>query len=112
MGPGLGISTSLGAYDPPIPDPYANERTLFDRDRVLAISAESKLGDNSPPVERTLTDLALSPDQIDTLRALPSSDGVTLDPDLIGANSDLLNGTGESSLYDAIANRQGQTDCK
>lgn len=82
MGPGLGISTALGVYDPPIPDPYANERTLFDKNRILAISAESKLGDNSPPVERTLLDMALSPDQ------------------------------GESSLYDAVTGREGQSSCE
>jgi len=82
----------IGNYDSTIPDPYPNERTLFDRDRVLAISAEAKLGDNSPPVERTLLDMALSPDQVDAIRALPSM--------------------GESSLYDAVTGREGQSSCE
>ena len=118
----------IGEYDKTIPDPYPDERTLFDGDRVLSISAESKLGDNSPPVERTLTDLALSSNQIDTLRGLPSRDGTTLDPDLIQAGSDLLNGINnqldllsnipepddsvEGSLYDSISDRKGQKNCQ
>lgn len=117
----------IGNYDRTIPDPYPNERTLFDRDRVLAISAEAKLGDNSPPVERTLLDMALSPDQIDAIRALPSM-GRNLVADVARIGSDALNnglsrdevadqlrpvlGTGESSLYDAVTGREGQSSCE
>jgi hypothetical protein len=46
--PGIDYGSVLGTYGPAIPAPYPSERTLFDRDRILAISAESKLGETSP----------------------------------------------------------------
>jgi hypothetical protein len=96
MDPGFGLSTKLGVYDPPIPDPYGSERTLFDRDRILAISIESKLGDNSPPEDDTVIDLTLSAEQLDRLKSV----------------SPLATDLGESTLYDAIVDREGQTNCE
>jgi hypothetical protein len=96
MDPGFGLSTKLGVYDPPIPDPYGSERTLFDRNRILAISIESKLGDNSPPEDDTVIDLTLSAEQLDRLKSV----------------SPLATDLGESTLYDAIVDREGQTNCE
>jgi hypothetical protein len=114
MDPGFGLSTKLGAYDPPIPDPYGSERTLFDKDRILAISIESKVGDNSPPEDNTTLDLALSPDQLETLKTF--GDGsVRLGERLLNGQdvnlSDLVS-DGESTLYDTIVGREGQTNCE
>jgi hypothetical protein len=119
MDPGFGLSTKLGAYDPPIPDPYGSERTLFDKDRILAISIESKVGDNSPPEDNTTLDLALSSQQLDILksastRALGLGErelnglGDISPSDLESVNTDL----GESTLYDTIVGREGQTNCE
>jgi hypothetical protein len=114
MDPGFGLSTKLGAYDPPIPDPYGSERTLFNKDRILAISIESKVGDNSPPEDNTTLDLALSPDQLEVLKTF--GDGsVRLGERLLNGQdvnlSDLVS-DGESTLYDTIVGREGQTDCE
>ncbi len=86
--PGVDYGSVLGTYGPAIPAPYPSERTLFDRDRVLAISAESKLGETSPQ-PTTLLESVLSPDQVERLKS-----------------------TGESSLYDAVVGREGKTDCE
>lgn len=83
---GLGFKSTLGVYSGTIPDPYSKERTLFDKNRVLAISAESKITDDDL-AEPSLLDSILSPDQIEAMKS------------------------GESSLYDAIVGREGQTDC-
>ena len=120
MDPGFGLSTSLGAYDPPIPDPFGSEKTLFDKNRVLAISVESKLGENSPPEDNTVLDLALSDSQLSALKSTSSralglgesllngSDEGDFSPDLGSFASDL----GESTLYDLITGREGKTDCE
>lgn len=106
----------LGNYGPPLPDPYDNERTLFNRDRILAISLESKLAeDNSPPEDGTLLDTTLSPGQLQLLKSITGTDD-----DVIRAGSDILNGTGNgetegtgsSTLYDRIVGREGQTSCE
>jgi hypothetical protein len=114
MDPGFGLSTKLGAYDPPIPDPYGSERTLFNKDRILAISIESKVGDNSPPEDNTTLDLALSPDQLEVLKTF--GDGsVKLGESLLNGqdvNLSDLGSDGESTLYDTIVGREGQTDCE
>jgi hypothetical protein len=98
--PGVDYGSVLGTYGPAIPAPYPSERTLFDRDRILAISAESKLGETSPQ-PRQLLDSVLSPDQIGILKGTGSVSGDTT-------------GTvpGESSLYDAITDREGKTACE
>jgi hypothetical protein len=129
LDPGLNLDTTLGVYDDTIPDPFDQERTLFDRDRILSISLESKLGDNSPPVENTVLDSTLSPEQLGRLKSV-SSRGITDGPLSSNLNRDILSsdlggreineGTplvtspsgGESSLYDDIVNRRGQTDCE
>jgi hypothetical protein len=119
MDPGFGLSTKLGAYDPPIPDPYGSEKTLFNKDRILAISIESKVGDNSPPEDNTTLDLALSSQQLNRLKSASTrslglgerelnSLGDISPSDLESVNSDL----GESTLYDTIVGREGQTDCE
>jgi hypothetical protein len=110
----------LGSYGPPLPDPYDNERTLFNRDRILAISLESKLAeDNSPPEDSTLLDTVLSPGQLQLLKSISGTDG-----NAIQLGSDILNGLvtpdiGEtiapeegSTLYDRIVDREGQTNCE
>jgi len=139
MTPGLGISTKLGSYDSAIPDPHGSERTLFDRDRVLSISIDSKIGDNSPPIDDTLVDSSLSPDQNDRIRRLSSSIGSNGISRSAGIGSRILNGdldydlveldtgrgdslnsenfaglsdTGESSLYDSLVEREGKTNCE
>jgi hypothetical protein len=98
--PGVDYGSVLGTYGPAIPAPYPAERTLFDRDRILAISAESKLGETSPQ-PRQLLDSVLSPDQIGILKGTGSVSGDTA-------------GTvpGESSIYDAITAREGKTACE
>lgn len=98
--PGVDYGSVLGTYGPAIPAPYPSERTLFDRDRILAISAESKLGETSPQPKQLL-DSVLSPNQIGILKGTGSVSGETA-------------GTvpGESSLYDAITDREGQTNCE
>lgn len=111
----------LGSYGPPLPDPYDNERTLFNRDRILAISLESKLADdNGPPDDGVLLNAALSPEQTQLLKSISGSgEEVTR----IGSN--ILNGNsepgsiiptaasdGESTLYDVIVGREGQTNCE
>ena len=119
----------LGSYGPPLPDPYDNERTLFNRDRILAISLESKLAeDNSPPEDGTLLDTVLSPGQLQLLKSISGVGDST--------GSDILNGLvtpetgifapgpgdatqpgsdaldpGESTLYDRIVDREGETNC-
>jgi hypothetical protein len=90
----------LGSYGPPLPDPYDNERTLFNRDRILAISLESKLADdNAPPDDNTLLDVVLSPEQTQLLKSISGEGSIT--------PSD-----GESTLYDVIVGREGQTSCE
>ena len=111
----------LGSYGPPLPDPYDNERTLFNRDRILASSLESKLADdNGPPDDGVLLNAALSPEQTQLLKSISGSgEEVTR----IGSN--ILNGNsepgsiiptaasdGESTLYDVIVGREGQTNCE
>jgi len=119
MDPGFGLSTKLGAYDPPIPDPYGSEKTLFNKDRILAISIESKVGDNSPPEDNTALDLALSSEQLDRLKSASTRSlglgerelnglGDVSPSDLTSVNTDF----GESTLYDTIVGREGQTDCE
>jgi len=98
--PGVDYGSVLGTYGPAIPAPYPSERTLFDRDRILAISAESKLGETSPQ-PRQLLDSVLSPDQIGILKGTGLVSGVAT-PTV----------PGESSLYDAITDREGQTNCE
>lgn len=108
--PGVDFGSVLGTYGPAIPAPYPSERTLFDRDRIMAISAESKLGETSPQPQ-PLLDSVLSPDQIGVLKATGA----------VGGN-DILNGVvdpiaippapGESSIYDAITAREGKTACE
>jgi hypothetical protein len=98
--PGIDFGSVLGTYGPAIPAPYPSERTLFDRDRILAISAESKLGETSPQ-PRQLLESVLSPDQIGILKGTGSVSGDTA-------------GTvpGESSIYEAITAREGKTACE
>lgn len=98
--PGVDYGSVLGTYGPAIPSPYPSERTLFDRDRILAISAESKLGETSPQ-PRQLLDSVLSPSQVGILKGTGSVSGVA---------SPLA--PGESSIYDAITAREGKTDCE
>lgn len=138
MDPGSGENISLGRYGKTFSDPYGKEKTLFDRDRVLSISLESKIGDNSPPQEDSGIDLSLSPSQISSLQSLPSSTsggagssttaGRSVLSDLEDIGSQALNdglnqeqidgliapylNTGEGSLYDAIVDREGQSNCE
>ena len=98
--PGVDYGSVLGTYGPAIPAPYPSERTLFDRDRILAISAESKLGETSPQ-PRQLLDSVLSPDQIGILKGTGSVSGVAT-----------TTVPGESSIYDAITAREGKTACE
>lgn len=98
--PGVDYGSVLGTYGPAIPAPYPSERTLFDRDRILAISAESKLGETSPQ-PRQLLDSVLSPDQIGILKGTGSVSGVAT-PTV----------PGESSIYDSITAREGKTACE
>lgn len=109
LDPGFNLDTTLGVYDDTIPDPFDQERTLFDRDRILSISLESKLGENSPPVENTVLDSTLSPEQLGRLKSV-SSRGIT--DNLGGTPSVTSPSGGESSLYNDIVNRRGQTDCE
>ena len=109
--PGIDYGSVLGTYGPAIPAPYPSERTLFDRDRILAISAESKLGETSPQPQ-PLLDSLLSPDQIGVLKA---TGGESLGNDILNGAVDPIAippAPGESSLYDAITAREGKTDCE
>jgi hypothetical protein len=109
--PGIDFGSVLGTYGPAIPAPYPSERTLFDRDRILAISAESKLGETSPQPQ-PLLDSLLSPDQIGVLKA---TGGESLGNDILNGAVDPIDippAPGESSLYDAITAREGKTDCE
>jgi hypothetical protein len=98
--PGINYNSVLGTYGPSIPSPYPSERTLFDRDRILAISVESKLGETSPQPQ-PLLDSVLSPSQVEVLKGTGLVSGVAtpLAP-------------GESSLYDAITGRERKTACE
>jgi hypothetical protein len=134
--PGIDYDSVLGVYGPAIPAPYPSERTLFDRDRILAISAESKLGETSPQ-PTSLLDSTLSPDQVRRLKGTgvsggesfgsnvldgvvgPSVPGVVgpsvpgvAGPSVPGAVDPLAPTPGESTLYDAIVDREGKTDCE
>lgn len=113
--PGKDYSSVLGTYGPAIPAPYPDERTLFDRDRILAISAESKLGETSPQ-PTTVLESVLAPDQVGRLKGTGAVSGESY-------GSSVLNGgtgaglapspvAGESSLYDTIVGREGKTDCE
>lgn len=111
----------LGSYGPPLPDPYNNERTLFNRDRILAISLESKLADdNGPPDDEVLLNAALSPEQTQLLKSISGAG-----EEVTRIGSSILNGNsepgsitptaasdGESTLYDVIVGREGQTNCE
>jgi Uncharacterized protein conserved in bacteria len=94
--PGVDYGSVLGTYGPAIPAPYPSERTLFDRDRILAISAESKLGETSPQ-PRQLLDSVLSPSQVGILKET-------------GVATPTV--PGESSIYDAVTAREGKTACE
>ena len=94
--PGVDYGSVLGTYGPAIPSPYPSERTLFDRDRILAISAESKLGETSPQ-PRQLLDSVLSPSQVGILKET-------------GVATPTI--PGESSIYDAVTAREGKTSCE
>jgi hypothetical protein len=117
MTPGIGYESKLGGYGPAIPSPYPSERTLFDKDRVLAISLESKLGDDLPQ-ETTLLETVLSPDQVIRLKAVGAVSGEELGSRLLNGETATgdgltnLSDTGESTLYDAIVGREGRTDCE
>jgi uncharacterized protein YoxC len=91
MTPGDGDLPSLGEFSPTLPDPYDSEVTLFNKDRILSITADSKL-DNSDPDEDVLN-LSLSSDQVNTLKS-------TQDPSV------------EGSLYDSLLNREGKSNCE
>jgi len=117
MTPGIDFGSKLGVYGPAIPSPYPSERTLFDKDRVMAISLESKLGDDLPQ-ETTLLETVLSPDQVTRLKAVGAVSGEELGSRLLNGETatgdDLTNlpDIGESKLYDAIVGREGRTDCE
>jgi hypothetical protein len=68
MKPGLGFDSVLGVYAPAIPDPYGNERTLFNEPRILSESLRSKVGNNDPD-QKNLLDQVLSPDQVRELKS-------------------------------------------
>ena len=108
----------LGSYGPPLPDPYDNERTLFNRDRILAISLESKLADdNGPPDDGVLLNAALSPEQTQLLKSISGSgEEVTrIGSNILNGDSEpgsIIPGDGESTLYDVIVGREGQTNCE
>jgi hypothetical protein len=99
--PGKDFTSVLGTYGPAIPAPYPDERTLFDRDRILAISAESKLGETSPQ-PTTLLESVLAPDQIKALKRTGAVSGELAGSDVLNggtgavsgelAGSDVLNG--------------------
>lgn len=111
----------LGSYGPPLPDPYGNERTLFNRDRILAISLESKLADdNGPPDDETLLDSVLSPEQTQLLKSISGmgEEATKVGSNILNGNSELGSiiptaaSDGESTLYDVIVGREGQTNCE
>ncbi len=86
MAPGLGAASTLGQFSDTLPDPYDNEVTLFDKNRILSISAESKLDDSDP--EEDVMDVSLSKNQLDTMKSQPDS------------------------LYDSILDREGKSNCE
>lgn len=102
----LGNVGSIGKYGGTLPDPFSKESTIFNRDKVLAVSLESKLGDNLSDQPGTLSDYVLSQEQLDALRSSPE--------DFERLSKDLPNqlNEGESSLYDSVINRRGQTSCE
>ena len=111
--PGIDYGSVLGTYGPAIPAPYPSERTLFDRDRILAISAESKLGETSPQPQ-PLLDSVLSPDQVKRLKGTGTGGGESLGsnilngvvpPSVPGVVDPLSPAPGESSVYEAIVDR-------
>lgn len=125
LNPGPGYDSVLGGlFSPPVPSPFPNERTLFDRDRLLLAIADSKLDDDFNS-DQTVFNQALSSNQADTLRQSEYNSSIEL-------GTRLLNGTvgtgttqapitgdtiaktpepGESSLYDIVTGRDGQTNC-
>jgi hypothetical protein len=113
--PGKDFTSVLGTYGPAIPAPYPDERTLFDRDRILAISAESKLGETSPQ-PTTVLESVLAPDQIKALKRTGAVSGELAGADVLnggtGPGLSASPGSGESSLYDTIVGREGKTDCE
>lgn len=115
MTPGIGYNSVIGSFGPAIPDPYPNERTLFGTDRVRSISLEAKLGENGP-VERTVLESVLAPEQIDRLKTTESVSGEQTGSVLLNGETGVVEstspGTGESSLYDAVVEREGQTKCE
>lgn len=86
MAPGLGFPSLLGQYTPTIPDPYPNERTLFDSGRVLALSLESKLDNNPQPPDSS--------------------------PSLFNLSQSQIGGLDSLSILDAISQREGKTSCE
>lgn len=112
--PGKGYQSSLGVYGPEIPSPYPNETTLFNQNRILSEVAKSKLTDTGPN-DPTLLERVLSRDQVDTLKRIGFSDAVEYGQNVLnGLDSPLTDfpDTGESTLYDTVIGREGQTDCE
>jgi hypothetical protein len=138
MSPGLGFRSRLGEYPEVIPDPFPNERTLFDEERIISISLESKILDDIQESTRPI-DNVLSPDQINTLRGrfagsrptgVPLPPGTVLPPGTtfppgvslpigipLPPGTVLPPGTtfppGTGSVYDAvIARESGEISCE
>lgn len=89
----------LGSYAPPIPDPFPNERTLFNSNRVLSESLLSKIlsEDLQSP---TILDAVLTSNDIEELKRVRS---ITPSP---------TSPTSPDNIYSDIINRQGETNCE
>jgi hypothetical protein len=92
MSPGLGYQSKLGEFGPMIPEPFSNEKTLFNTDRIMSISAESKIEDTLEPKNQVLD--------------------VNLSGEVVQKFKDTAVQVGESPLYDLITEREGLTSCE
>jgi len=139
MEPGNNFSSVLGEYTEDIPEPFPNETTLFNGAKVLSESLSSRVGGNDPQASDQINSL-LSRNQADALQRTPFSSVPRSVEEAVArqqGQSTLLSG-GEStlsqlgggilgqqtlpglqqplppgeSLYDAISDRKGQTNCE
>jgi hypothetical protein len=122
LDPGPGFNSTLGAFTPPVPIPFPSEKTLFDRDRIIAETAKSKIDDDfnastgDLDLNQSVFDQSLSRNQLDSLKQSEYFSSVEAGSGVLNNTSDGTErprnpGPGESSLYDTIANREGQTNC-
>jgi hypothetical protein len=110
------LDSALGAYIDTIPDPFPSERTLFDEPRVVSISLESKILEDSNENDQIFNRI-LSPNQIQSLKDsfFDRGDGTykSISSDLV-EDQPLIDDRGQEkvlSVYDEVIAREGNINC-